>query len=123
MSQPTATASGLAARAAGILSAIGAAGGGLVKVYSSTPTLLVTFTLPSCTQAAATISASTASAAATPAANGTAATYDLCKSDGTILFTGGTVTDTNGAGPAKLNNLNIVTTSPVTLNSFSHQET
>jgi hypothetical protein len=63
-----------------------------------------------------------ATPAATPVANGTAATYRLTDAADNELFSGGTVTDTAGAGPCKLNNLNIVTTSDVTLTAFSHTE-
>jgi hypothetical protein len=99
--------------------------GGSLKVYTTAHgTLLATFTLdsPAYTGPSTGVLTMAGSAkVATPVANGSAAVYDACKSDGTVLGSG-TVTATGGGGDMILNNIALVTTSNVTLSTHTHTE-
>jgi hypothetical protein len=110
--------------AGGLMGALGGtAGGGLIKVYTTAHgTLLLTWTLPALTDSGNGLLTMTGtSPIATPVANGIAAVYDLCTSGGTVLESG-IVTATGGGGDITVNNVNVVTTSNVTLSSYTHQE-
>jgi hypothetical protein len=103
----------------------GTLGGGLVRAYTGatgTGTLLASWTLPALTDSTNGLITMTGTApVATPGNAGTATSYTLCTSGGGSLGTG-TITATGGGGDMTLNNINLVTTSDVTLTTFTHQE-
>jgi hypothetical protein len=104
---------------------LAACNGGSVKVYTTGHgTLLATFPLltPSFTgPVTGVLTLNGPPIVATPVANGTAAVYDICDS-GDVPLGSGVVTDTSGSGDIKFNNINFVTTSPVTLSTLTHTE-
>jgi hypothetical protein len=104
---------------------LAAMAGGSLRVYTTGHgTLLATFTLSSPAFGAPAVGVLTMAGGAktaTPAANGTAAVYDACQADTTVLGSG-TVTAAGGGGDMTINNINVVTTSDVTLNTFTHTE-
>jgi len=100
-----------------------ACNGGSVKVYASNhTTLLATFTLSNPAFGSSSngaVAMAGGAKTATPASNGTAAIYDICKSDATVLGSGTVATS---GGDMTLSNLNLVTTNDVSLNSYTHTE-
>jgi hypothetical protein len=104
---------------------LAACNGGSVNVYTTGHgTLLASFPLltPSFTgPVTGVLTLNGPAIVATPVANGIAAVYDIAQSDTTVLGSG-VVTVTGGAGDLQFNNTNFVTTSPVTLASYTHTE-
>lgn len=115
-----------AVRNAGCSAKTALANGGSVEIGTSgMSTVLVTFTLANPaygSPANGTANGAGLPIASTGAAAGTAASYRVKASDGTLLWSGNSVSLTAGTGEVKLSNLSIAVDQPVSLTSIFFTE-
>lgn len=106
-----------------LLDAGAADANGDIKIYDSTPTLLATLQCsnPAFGAAAAGVATAAAITGAAAVATGTAATFEACDRDNTVVFEG-TVGESGSGEACILNTVNIVSGEDVSITAFTYTQ-